>query len=107
VKIGRAVDELRAEPSLQDVTAPLVTSVDPLGVHPVELPHRGGEVALRRLEQQAVVVAHQAVGVAANAISRDERGQHDQEARAVRVVLEDRLPVVAPRGYVIDTAGER
>ena len=31
VEIGRAVDELRAEPSLQDVAAPLVTSVEPLG----------------------------------------------------------------------------
>ena len=106
-KVGLPVDELRAESALQDVSASIVGPIEPLCVYPVQLPHRSGEVALRRLQQHVIVIAHQAVGVATHAIARDHRGQDDQEERAVCIVLEDGLPVIAPRGDVIDTTGER
>lgn len=39
-------------------------------------------------------------------LASDDRRQHDEEARAVVIVFEDRPPVIAPRGDVVDPAGE-
>src|SRR5581483_1389187 len=107
LQVSLSVHELSAIPPLEDVTGTLVPSIEPLCVHAVQLSHGGRQVALRRLEQQMVVVAHQTVRVTPDSIACHHGGQHDQERGAVGVVREDRLPIVAPRGNVIGPAGKK
>jgi hypothetical protein len=106
VQVRGVIHEPRAESPLQNVPAPLVPPIEPLRVHPIHLPHRTGEIALRRLEEDVVVVAHQTVRVATKAISSHGRGQDDQEDRTVRVVPKNRLVIVAARGDVVDGTRE-
>jgi hypothetical protein len=58
------------------------------------------------LDQQVVVIAHEAIGVTQDVIAGDGGCQHVQEARAVIVIFEDRVPVVPTRGDVVDPAGK-
>jgi hypothetical protein len=52
------------EPPLEHMTRSLVAPVKELRVHTVELPHPQGEVAIRRFNQEMIMVVHEAVGMA-------------------------------------------
>ena len=52
------------ELALKNVTAPVVRTVVPLGIHAVELSHPGDQIAVDGLYNGMEMVVHQAVGVA-------------------------------------------
>lgn len=60
-----------------------VAAVEGLRVDAVQLPHGAGEVRVRRLQEQVVVVVHEAVGEDVQAVA----------ARYLREDLEEALPV--------------
>jgi hypothetical protein len=101
-----AFDEDRAEAGLEEVAAASVSAVECLCVAAVELSHRDREVGARRLQQQVVVVVHQAVGVADQAVPLDDVRNELEEAAAVGVVADDRLSIVAARDHVVEASGE-
>jgi len=80
------LDEDRPKAGLEDVPAAAVAAVETLSVDAVHLPHREREVGERRLEQQVVMAAHQAVAVAQEAVAIDSRGEQREEAPAVGIV---------------------
>src|SRR5207247_8111485 len=60
--LGR-IDQNRLEPSLKQVAAAPVPSIEPLTVTDVQPLHPPAQIPLRQLQQQVIVVGHQDVGV--------------------------------------------
>jgi hypothetical protein len=88
------------------MAASLVSPIESLRVHPVEVTHRKREVRLGGLDQQVVVIAHEAIGVTEHVIAGDGGCQNNQEARAIVIIFEDRAPVIPTRGHVVDATGK-
>jgi len=84
-----------------------VALVEPSCIAPVEVAHAVGEVRFRRLDEQVIVVAHQAAGMDAPAVAPHDPVQDVDEEDAVVVVEDDRCLVVAAcRDVVQRTRGE-
>jgi hypothetical protein len=67
------------EAALEDVADPFVPPVEALGVEPVEPTHAAGEVGFGGLEDEVIVVRHEAVGVAQPVAAVDRRAEDVQE----------------------------
>jgi len=83
---------------LKEVSDPPVPAVVGLGVNAVELSHADRELAVGSLDDQMVVVIHQAVGVADPMIAVADALKPIEEERAIAVVFEDGAPGVAAGG---------
>ena len=99
------LDHSGPEASSEDVVLPAVPFVEGAGVFAVQVTHALGEVRLRRLDEQVVVVAEQAAGVQAPAVAPPYATKELNEHGAIPVVAEDRLVVVALRSDVVVGAG--
>jgi hypothetical protein len=99
-----ALDELRPEAPAEDVVDASVALVESARVPAVEVTHAVGEVRLGRLDEQVIVVAHQAARVKAPTIALHHAVQETDEEGAVIVVDDDRRLVVPPRRDVVQRA---
>jgi hypothetical protein len=61
---------------------------------------------VRRLDEEMIVVVHQALGVAEPAVAIDDMGQEGEPLGPIAVIVHDVLPGIAPTGDVVDGAGE-
>ena len=82
-----------------------MTFIEKLRIDAVQLPHTQGEIAVRRFDQEVIVVVHHAVGVANPIVSLINVLECVQEVDAVLVVFENGLLFIAARGDVIDSTG--
>ena len=82
-----------------------VLSVKPLREDAVQLPHPHGEVSIRGLDQQMVVIAHQAISVAEPMVAVVNALKDIQECFAVRLGTKDGLPFIASAGDMIKGTG--
>lgn len=85
---------------------PAMGPVGPLGVHTVEMAHATRQVAPRGLDQQMVMIGHQAVGMALPAEALQNLRHHAKESRAVGVRQIDVGKPISPCRYVIERAVE-
>jgi hypothetical protein len=85
---------------------PTVAAIEALRVYAVELTHPLGEIRLGCLDQQLVVVAHQAIGMTASLKAADHLSQHTQKTSPGRFIQTDVLPSVASRGHLINCTGK-
>ena len=83
-----------------------MTSVEGLGIDPIEPAHAAHQVRLRGFQQQVIVVVHQAEGIEHPALLGDFPGEQVDEGEAVCIVEKDGLAAIAAGGDVIDGAGE-
>jgi hypothetical protein len=83
-----------------------VAAVEGLGVNAIELPHAAREVPLWGLEEEVVMVVHEAIGVAAEAVAFHHLGEDFQKREPVLVSEEDGLSGVSPGGDVIQGSRE-
>jgi hypothetical protein len=95
------LDHPGPEPLAEDVVLPAVTGVEGFRVLAVEVAHPVGEVGGGRLDEQVVVVAHEAPDVEAPAVSPLDPPQDVDEGSAIAGVAEDRRVVVALRSDVV------
>ena len=95
----------RLEAPLIHVAHRAMASVEGLGVDAVELPHPPRQISLRRLEEQVIVVLHEAVRMAQPLGPPDHRGQHVKQALPVSIIPEDPLTRIAPAGSVMHRPG--
>jgi hypothetical protein len=58
------LDEDSLEPALEDMSQPLVGSVERLCIHTIQVAHATREIRIRRFDQQVIVIAHKAIGMA-------------------------------------------
>src|SRR5918996_6212313 len=70
------------------------------------MPHSRGEIGTRRLDEQVVVISHQAVGVAKPAVPRDDLFEQREEALIVTARPKNELASVAARRYVVERVFE-
>jgi hypothetical protein len=83
-----------------------VAPVEALGIYAVQLAHAQRKVGIGGFEQQVVMVAHQAIGMADPAEAADDLTEHLQKQAAVFVVEIDVLPGIASGGDVVERTGE-
>lgn len=81
--------------------ATLVTHIDLLHEDTVQLPHPGGEVCLRRLDDEMIVIVHQTICVDEPAETLDGISQNLQEDHPVSILPENLLTRVRTAGYMI------
>jgi len=104
--VGVALDEHSPETPLQDVSHPVVGAVKPLGIHAVDLPHAAGEAHLGRLDEEVVVVRHEAIGMADPVTTLDGIAEDPQERLTVDISEEDGFAGITSGGHVVEGAGE-
>lgn len=86
---------------------PFVPLVEGAGVAAVQVSHPVGEVRLRGLDEEVVVVPHQAAHVSAPAVAPFDPAQDVEEDDPISVVQHDRRVVVAADpDVVVGTGGE-
>jgi hypothetical protein len=105
-QISISIDHLGTEPPLKHMTTALMPAIESLRVDAVQVAHRQREIGLGCLEEQVIVVAHEAVGVTKDTITSHRGGQHDEKARAIVVVLKNAAMVVPTSRNVVDPAGK-
>jgi hypothetical protein len=96
------LDHLRPEPSLEDMSDLIVARVERHRVEPVEVVHALGDVGVRRLHDEVVVVRHQAVRVDAPSTRPRHLEQETGEELAVVVAAVDGRAADASRHDVVD-----
>jgi hypothetical protein len=99
------LDHLRPVAAAEDVILALVALVEGPGVATVQVPHSLVEVRQRGLDEQVVVVPHQAAHVSAPAVAPFDPAQDMEEDDPVAIVHHDRRVVVATDADVVVRAG--
>ncbi|MCW8807197.1 MAG: hypothetical protein OQK79_03660 [Rhodanobacter sp.] len=84
----------------------VVTPIAPLCEHAIELPHPFRQTDIRRRDHQMVVMAHQAVRMAAPIELPDHLTENFQKMLAVRVTLIDRLTAITTRRHMVNRTTE-
>ena len=87
----------------EDVILPLVAFVEGAGVAAVQVPHPVGEVRQRGLDEEVVVIPHQAAHVRAPAVAPFDPAEDVEEDDPVSIVHDDRSVVVAADPDVVES----
>ena len=98
-------DHLRPVAAPEDVVLASVALVEGAGIGPVEVPHSLVEVRRRRLDQEVVVVTHQAAHVHPPAVAPLDPPENVEEDDPVLAVEHDRRVVVPAAPDVVTGAG--
>jgi hypothetical protein len=101
-----ALDDEDRVPTPEQVPVAIVPLIEELRVATVHHPHAAGQLRPRSLNDQVVVVRHQAVRMAGPAIPSDNRAEQRQEGLPVSVVEENLAMIRASVGDVIDPVGK-
>ena len=91
-------------PALEEVTCSPVPLIESLGVESVQLSHADGEVAVRGLDENVVVIAHEAVSVTDPVITFIDPMESMKKILAILIVLENVFSIVTSTGDVINSA---
>ncbi|GAG60961.1 unnamed protein product [marine sediment metagenome] len=81
----------------------VLSAIEPLCVNPVEKLHPVRQVSVRRLDEEVVVVRHQAVRVADPAVSIDNVSQGIEKSGPIVLVEKDARARIATTGDVVDS----
>jgi hypothetical protein len=99
------LDHLRPVAATEEVVLPSVAFVEGPGVAAVQIPHSLVEVRHRGLDEQVVVISHEAANVSAPAVAPFHPAQDVEEDDPVSIVHDDRRVVVAADPDVVVRAG--
>ena len=99
-------DRLRPVAAPEDVILTPVPLVEGAGVAAVQVPHPISEVRQRCLDEEVVVVPHQAADVDAPAVSAFDAPEEMEEHHPVLAVDDDRCVVVPAAPDVVVAAGD-
>jgi|WetSurSiteA1Bulk_404760.scaffolds.fasta_scaffold04934_4 hypothetical protein len=87
------------------MSGPAVPPVVTLGIDPVELPHPPAEIALRGLDEQMIVILHQAIGMT-EPVETANYGREDiKKEQPILVVTEDRTAGIPTGCDMVDCTG--
>ena len=102
-----AVDHPGSEARTPQMAVPTVPEIEALGIAAVQVLHAAREPRLGRLDEQAVMPAHQAERVHAPSVAVDALLDQPHERIAIGVVAEDARAENAACGHVEETVGQR
>ena len=80
-----------------------MTPVEALRVDAIQLSHTTGQVSIRSLDNDVIMIGHQAIGEAAPAKALAGLAQQSEKCAPVDVGLVDILAPVAARGHMIQS----
>ena len=100
------LDHLRPVAAAEDVILPSVPLVEGTGVAAVQIPHPLVEVRQRGLDEQVVVVPHQAIGPNEPLVADTGLCEQRQEVRVLASVCVEILATDTAIHQVVDGAGE-
>src|SRR5919108_3011519 len=100
-----SLDKGGPESALEQVARAVVSTVEPLGVDAIDLPHSFGKVCSGCPDHKVVVVRHQAVREALPGESRQDLSQPIQEDVVIPLVEEDSLLRIPTGEHVVGAAG--
>jgi hypothetical protein len=98
------LDENGLVPALEQMTVPLMAFIEKLSINAVQLPHAYREIAVGGLNEQMVMVGHEAVGVAYPIVSLVDVLKGIEEIDTVLVILKNGFFLIPARGHVVDGA---
>jgi hypothetical protein len=104
-QVDVAFDELVVKAALEEVSVVPVAPVEPPRVDPVQPLHALGDIRARGLDEEVVVIRHQAIRVAAPAKQLYHLFEQLEESEPVAGVGEDLLSAVSTTRYVVGRAG--
>lgn len=104
-EVALLLDQNRLIAPLEEMPHPAVPPVEGLRIDAIELPHAQDEIPLGGLDDQVVMVSHEAIAVAAPAVAVGHPPQRDEKLLPVTVVFEYRLSRVPAGGNVVDCPG--
>jgi hypothetical protein len=87
---------------LKEVPDQAVAAVEALRIKTVQVPHPERQIAIRRLQQQVIVIGHLAEGVHHPVEASANNAQHLQPVDAVSIVQENVFPSIPARGDMIN-----
>ena len=87
------------------MTGPAVPFIEVLGVDTVQLSHTEGEIAVRGLDEEVIVIGHEAVGVTEPVVAFVDVLESVQKVLAVLVISKDWFLLIPTGSYMIDCAG--
>lgn len=99
-----ALDQLVVKAALEEVSTVVVAPVESFRIHAVQPVHTTRDVCLRRLDQQVIVIRHQAIRMAHPSEEVDHLLNQLNEPEPVAGVDEDLLLAVSARCDVIRSA---
>ena len=99
------LDQEGLESPLKQMPHPAMSLVEGLGIDPIQLPHPQGEVPLRCLDEEMVMVLHKAVGMTEPVVASIHLVQKIEKGLPVLIIREDGPLVIASIGEVIDGPG--
>jgi len=105
-QVGFPFNQDRLELPLRKMSNAFVPPVETLSVNAVELAHADREIGLTGLDQQMLMIGHQAVGMADPVIATNHPGQCLEKQLAISVGKKYFLASVAAAGQMINGAGE-
>ena len=91
--------------ALKDMACLAVTAIKLLGVDAVELAHTLLQIALRGLNDEVVMIAHQTIGMTAPIEARADFAEYLQPRVPILRSVIDVLTTVAARGDVVKATG--
>jgi hypothetical protein len=101
------LDQLGPEPVPKEVLSlPPMATIGKACKRPIQELHPGREPAELELNEQVVVVRHQAVGVACPVEARARKGEQLQQDLALEIVGKDLAAAIPLRAHVVDPAGD-
>jgi hypothetical protein len=105
-QVGVPLQKDRLVTTLENVADATVYLVDPLRVDAVQLACPLGEIGIQRLNEQVIMVAHQAVGVHQPVEPTTDTPKHIKEGMAVPIAEVNVLFPVTTRGDVVQGTSE-
>ena len=90
----------------KDLTPNRIQPVDSLREDTVDVPHASRQIGARCLDNEVVVVGHQAVGVADPRESSDDLAQELEKSRPIGISEEDPASIIAATGDVVQSSFE-
>jgi len=103
--VGVAFDEYVVKASLEEMPFVAVPPVEPPRVHAVQPVHSAGDIRLRRLNEEVIVIRHQAIRMASPIEDLDDLLEQLEETEPVTVIDEDLLLAVPAGRHVVGSAG--
>ena len=96
-----ALDETGLEATLEEVTDSTMAPIEALRVDTIQLTHPLRKRWLDRLQNEVIVIVHQAPSETAPAIAFTDERDEVEKGEPVGRVREDRFPLVSARGDVV------
>ena len=98
--------QFRRETRLKQMTDAVVSAIERLCVGSVQLTHGERDISVGNLQQEMVVVAHQAIGVTEHIMLLGHGAEYGQQTPTIGVIPEDVSTLVSTRHYVVDATGD-